>query len=214
MICKNCGVEVNESQKFCPQCGSTVEENGQAIHSDIANHAKEKSSPYPKLILGIVLGLGIFYFFATINRSFHPVIAEQPSIGYAVSSTQNKIESTMISAHLDHDFIVVPVKDIVTDRIVRFKDPSGRQDVPILAYVTPRGKIVTAMSLSESCRSTDFYLEGSTIHCANCPSYWDMESLEAYACCQKYYPDPIPSKVENGLIKIKRNVVIQWKARL
>ncbi|MFA6542295.1 MAG: Fe-S-containing protein [Bacteroidota bacterium] len=213
MICKNCGALLSEKQDFCSQCGSATGDSvAEIVIIDSKNN--RRSSAYPKILLGLILFGGVFYFFEMINRHFHPVIADQPSIGYGISSIADKIPSSTITAAVDETYITVSVEDVVNHRIVRFFDPSGVQDIPILAYITPRGKIVTAIGLSESCRSTDFYLEGNTIHCANCPSYWNMESLEAYACCQKYYPDPIHSIVEGGLLKIEKEDVQQWKARL
>ncbi|HEX9615363.1 MAG TPA: Fe-S-containing protein, partial [Bacteroidota bacterium] len=76
------------------------------------------------------------------------------------------------------------------------------------------GKLVTAMSKSEHCGSTDFYLSGNNIHCASCGSYWNMASMEAYACCQRYYPDPVPSVVSGDMVLIESIVVRGWKSRL
>ncbi|MCK9409103.1 MAG: Fe-S-containing protein, partial [Bacteroidetes bacterium] len=166
------------------------------------------------VILISVLFLGVGYFFATIGRTYHPVIDHQPSIGYGITPSKEKIVSSSMKGAIDGNDIVIPSEQVSNYRIVRINDPEGIQTVPILLYVTPRGKIVTAMSISESCRSNDFYLEGENIHCANCPSYWNMESLEAYACCQKYYPEPIPSTVTNGMVRIDKHLVQQWRTRL
>jgi len=70
------------------------------------------------------------------------------------------------------------------------------------------------MSKSEHCGSTDFFLSGNNIHCAQCPSYWNMASMEAYACCQKFFPDPIPSRVVGEEIRIDAAVARNWKSRL
>lgn len=210
MICTQCGSAISEGQKFCTQCGNPVAETKDVLKPAGAG----KSSLLPKIIIAIVLLLGLGYYFMTLTRNYHPVIADQPSIGYGTNPRQEKITSFKTAASVDGNDIVIPVEVVEKHGIVRFADPEGKQTTPILVYVTPRGKIVTAMSISESCRSTDFYLEGKNIYCASCPSYWDMESLEAYACCQKYYPDPIPSRVERGMLKISKNVVQEWRTRL
>ncbi len=211
MVCSQCGNSVATGQKFCPQCGTPVEEGVQETPQPAP---KLKSSPLPKIIIAVVLVAGLAYYFLTLTRNYHPVIADQPSVGYGTNPGQGKIVSYQASARIEGSDIVIPVEEVTNHGIIRFSDPEGKQTTPVLAYVSPRGKIVTAMSLSESCRSTDFYLEGKTIHCANCPSYWDMESMEAYACCQKYYPDPIPSRVERGMLKISKEAVQGWKTRL
>jgi len=210
MICSQCGAQLSDTQKFCTNCGTPVS----STQVNATPHVTKKISRGSKIFLAVVLIFGLYYFTHTLTRNYHPVIADQPSVGYGTNPGQGKIMSYKTTAQIDRNDIVISVEEVTKHGIIRFNDPEGKQTVPILAYVSPRGKIVTAMSISESCRSDDFYLEGKTIHCANCPSYWDMESLEAYACCQKYYPDPIPSRVERGVLRISKDVVQNWRTRL
>lgn len=207
MTCPQCGSQQLSSAVVCLQCGHVLKVIEQTKQQKMIKTASI-------VILIAVLVSGIGYFFATISRTYHPVIDHQPSLGYGLKPSTERINSTQLTAVIDGKDIVIPTEQVMNYRIVRIKDPEGIQTVPILLYVTPRGKIVSAMSLSESCRSNDFYLEGNNIHCANCPSYWDMESLEAYACCQKYYPDPVPSTVRNGMLRIDKQMVQQWRTRL
>lgn len=210
MICSQCGSQVSETQKFCNNCGNPVNTTVNEVKIPVA----KKSSMMSKIILVVVLAAGLTYYALTLTRNYHPVISDQPSVGYGTNPGQGQIKSFKTNAGVDGNDIVIDVETVTKHGIIRFNDPEGKQTVPIIAYISPRGKVVTAMSISESCRSDDFYLEGKTIHCANCPSYWDMESLEAYACCQKYYPDPIPSRVERGVLKISKSVVQDWRTRL
>ena len=210
MVCTQCGNTLSEGQKFCTQCGNPMTEGKEILQPAV----KRKSSMLPKIIIAVVLIAGLTYYFLTLTRNYHPVIADQPSVGFGTNPGQGKIMSYKALASIEGNDIVISVEEVTNHGIIRFNDPEGKQTTPVLAYISPRGKIVTAMSISEACRSTDFYLEGKTIHCASCPSYWDMESLEAYACCQKYYPDPIPSRVERGVLKISKDVVQGWRTRL
>jgi hypothetical protein len=210
MNCAHCGNSISEGEKFCPQCGNPVANATGPEKSSI----KIKSSVIPKIVIGIVLFIGLGYYFLTLTRNYHPVIAEQPSVGFGTNPGQGKIMSYKAVATVEGSDIVIGIDEVTKHGIIRFNDPEGIQTTPVIAYISPRGKVVTAMSISEACRSTDFYLEGKTIHCASCPSYWDMESLEAYACCQKYYPDPIPSRVERGVLRISKDLVQQWRTRL
>jgi hypothetical protein len=41
-----------------------------------------------------------------------------------------------------------------------------------------------------------------------------MMTMEAYACCAQYYPDPIPSRVVGNEVRISRDVVEKWAGRL
>lgn len=208
MKCSSCNANVTIEQKFCTNCGNEI-----TIVNIENNNIQKKISLLKKIGISVVLIVGLYFYFHTLTRNYHPIIAEQPGIGTAAVSITSKIMSNKITATVENENILVPLNVVLQYRIVRFYDPSGEQKIPILAYVTPRGKIVTAMSISESCRSEDFFLDGENIHCANCQSYWNMESLEAYACCQKYYPDPIPSKIVNNNIVISKSVINNWRIR-
>jgi len=162
----------------------------------------------------LVLIIGIYVFTDQLLRTYHPVIEDQPTVAMTSVYNDQNVPSTPVQASLQDGFIVLPLKLVREYRLVRFSDPEGLQAVPIIAYVTPQGRLVTAMSKSENCGSTDFYLKENNIHCASCPSYWNMSSLEAYACCQRYYPDPIPSAVVNDDIKIAAATVRSWRSRL
>jgi hypothetical protein len=154
---------------------------------------------------------GVWAFYGDAFREYHPVIAKQPEVSAPGSS--GRLNSRLVTARLEGPFIIVSLSDLQEHRIVRFFDPESVQTVPMLAYLTPSGRVVTAMSISENCRSRDFYLEGENIHCANCPSYWNASSLEAYACCQKYYPDPIPSTVLGDEVRIEAVTARAWQTR-
>jgi protein tyrosine phosphatase (PTP) superfamily phosphohydrolase (DUF442 family) len=160
-----------------------------------------------------VLIVGALTFYREAFRQFHPIIDKQPTISASITPSNEKIPSTVINATVQGPFIIVSLTDVVKNRIVRFYDPEKKLSVPLLAYITSSGRVVTAVSSSENCRSTDFYLEGENIHCASCPSYWNASSLEAYACCQKFYPDPVPSSLLGDELRIEIEAVRKWQPR-
>jgi len=209
--CPVCGSETAEDAAVCPVCGSSSSEGG-AAGNPAAPAGTRLRSWVTKGVLALVLCSGLWLFYREAFRRYAPVIADQPDVE-APAPPPGKIESTMIEARVDGNAIVIPLRAVVERRIVRFADPTGTLGVPLLAYLTPSGRLVTAVSISENCRSDDFYLEGEDIHCAHCPSYWNASSLEAYACCQRYYPDPLPSTVSNGQVRILADVVRRWKPR-
>ncbi|MDA0986313.1 MAG: Fe-S-containing protein [Bacteroidetes bacterium] len=164
-------------------------------------------------IILTVLSLGIYIFYSTAFRDFHPTIDKQPSLEYPSAHPSSKIYPKIIKALNNNSTISISLEEIRQNTIVKYFYPDSIFKLPIIAYLTPRGKIVTAISISESCTSQDFYLEGNNIYCSNCPSYWNMESLEAYSCCQRYYPDPIESKLIDGEIIISKTELRDWQKR-
>lgn len=165
------------------------------------------------LIAAVVTG-GVFIFAEQLLRTYHPVISDQPVVAMATVYSDEKVPSTPVVARMADGSIAIALNDVKEHRLVRFFDPEGLQEIPMIAYITPTGKLVTAMSTSEQCGSRDFYLQGNNIHCAQCASYWNMSSLEAYACCARYYPDPFPSVLEGDKVRIDPATVRTWKSRL
>lgn len=161
----------------------------------------------------ILFSFGIYSFYKTMFREYHPVILNQPKIEYTDFAENQKINSTLINSTFTDEYLIFSLKDLINYKLVKLNDPKKILPVPLLAYFTNDGRIVTAISLSENCKSTDFYLEGNEIHCSNCPSYWNKESLEAYACCPNYYPEVIPSILEKDEVKISYEILKKWKPR-
>ena len=211
--CRQCGSEMQEGVKVCPTCGSTLTASGTGSAQAALPGVSVRQWAI-RLTLGAVLIIGVGAFVDQLLRTYHPVIEHQPTVAMVTMYRDEQIRSTSVEAIMQQGNIAVPLKLIQEHKLVRFFDPEGIQEVPMIAYVTPQGKLVTAMSKSEHCGSTDFYLSGNNIHCASCASYWNMASMEAYACCQRYYPDPVPSVVSGEMVLIEPVVVRGWKSRL
>lgn len=207
--CPSCGSGVAPEAAFCPQCGTRFAEDP----GPVAANRRSRSGWIFRAGIVAVFVVGVLSFYRDAFRAYHPVIEKQPDVLQVKNYGNEKIPSSPVQAKIEGPFLIVSLNEVKEKRIVRFVDPENKQSVPMLAYITPSGRLVTAMSLSENCRSTDFYLEGENIHCANCPSYWNASSLEAYACCQKFYPDPIPSTVLGDEVRIELSKIRSWQAR-
>lgn len=214
MRCRKCGSEVKSDMRFCPVCGSTLHLQEDTVRTDgpVKNPKVKRWAIRGALIVVLVVGVGAFL--DQLLRTFHPVIEKQPDVAMVTMYRDDQIRSTPVEAVMVGGKIGVPLRTVQEHKLVRFFDPEKVQDIPMIAYVTPQGKLVTAMSKSEQCGSTDFFLSGNNIHCASCGSYWNMASMEAYACCQRYYPDPIPSTVSGEMVVIDPAIVRQWQSRL
>lgn len=208
--CRVCGTTIADDASVCSQCGAPFVGEAPAPHAVPATKGTRRSWVVRGLFVTAAIA-GIWAFYGDAFRDYHPVIAKQPEVSAPGSS--GRVNSTLVNARLEGPFIIVSLADLRERRIVRFFDPESVQTVPMLAYLTTSGRVVTAMSISENCRSRDFYLEGENVHCANCPSYWNASSLEAYACCQKYYPDPIPSTVLGDEVRIEAVTARTWQTR-
>lgn len=212
--CKQCGTEMKEDVRICPTCGSTMKiQEDPGLEEKGGGRGGMKRWMVKGIVMMVIVG-GLGVFLNQLLRTYNPVIAAQPTVALPTMYHEDKISSTNIDAAMKDGFITIPLRTVTEKKLVRFFDPQGVQSIPMIAYITPQGKLVTAMSKSEQCGSEDFYLSGNDIHCAVCPSYWNMASLEAYACCQRYYPDPFPSTVGGDEVRIDPAMIRRWKSRL
>src|SRR4030043_469882 len=122
------------------------------------------------------------------------------------SSFQDKEEKGKISIPLD----VVKEK-----KMVRFEYENNGNKIPLLAYITQTGRVVTAVSMCEPCRSTRFHINETKIVCNACATEWNLETLKGIqGGCLNYPPDIIPSTIEKDRIQIDEKIITQWKPRV
>ena len=125
------------------------------------------------------------------------------------------IKMTDVPSKVENDKISIPLDAVKEKKIVRFEYQGTGVKIPLLSYVTDGGKIVTAVSVCEPCRSTRFHIKDKLIVCNSCYSEWDLETLKGIkGGCLKYPPDVIPHSVESGRIVIDERTVAQWKPRV
>ena len=110
---------------------------------------------------------------------------------------------------------MVSLLDVKNKKIGAFDYQYGNTTVPLMAFVTAEGKLVTAVRLCEPCDSKNFRIEGTTIVCAKCGTTWDLNNLEGLSGnCQKFPPDPIASTLVGNEIHISEQTVRDWKIRM
>ena len=125
------------------------------------------------------------------------------------------IRMTDVSAKVENGKIFIPLDVVKEKKIVRFEYQGNGAKLPLLSYLTQTGKVVTAVSVCEPCRSTRFHVKENLIVCNSCYTEWNLETLKGIrGGCLKYPPDVIPSSVENGRILIDEKTVTQWKPRI
>lgn len=125
------------------------------------------------------------------------------------------IRMTDVSAKVENGKISIPLDMVKEKKIVRFMYEGNGLKIPLLSYVTETGKVVTAVSVCEPCRSTRFHIKDKLIVCNSCYTEWNLDTLKGIkGGCLKYPPDAIPSTVAHGSISIEENHVTQWKPRV
>jgi uncharacterized membrane protein len=111
--------------------------------------------------------------------------------------------------------IMIPVHVVKENKIVRFEYEGKGLKIPLLAYLTMAGRVVTAISMCEPCKSTRFHIKDKSMVCNACYTEWNLETLKGISGgCMNYPPEVIPNTVEKDSIMIDEKVVLDWKPRV
>jgi uncharacterized protein len=176
---------------------------------------REKNSDKRRLsiaiaIIALIMGR-LSYGLIPEDSKADPRASSVPPVPGKTESDGQQIRMTDITAKVENGKISIPLNAVKEKKIVRFEYEAR---IPLLSYITPTGRVVTAVSVCEPCRSTKFHIRENSIVCDACFAEWDIETLRGVkGGCLNYPPDVIPNRVEKGQILIDEKVVAQWKSR-
>lgn len=160
--------------------------------------------------------VGTWYF---LNRGDRPSSRIQAGPLQAGNSRQGASAQAVtrmadVEARVEKGKVSVSLETVRDKGLIRFVY-EGKQELPLLAYVAPSGKVVTAVSMCEPCQSTRFFIQGKNIVCSTCYSQWDLETLKGVTGgCLKYPPDVLPNSIEGDRVLIDETAVAGWKPRV
>jgi len=226
--CNNCGREVRESSSFCPVCGAPVspEPNrgeNRPLEPPIPSAAKTVRNPlsrrakwtYGLLVLALCI-LFLAIFTQHLPGGANPVIAKQPDVAMASMFTDVHLTAEPIDADIRNGFVSFPLSILQEKKFIQFDyRMQNGTIIPLLAYISPEGKLVTSIRMCEPCNSTTFKIDGTELACGNCDTRWKLTNLEGIqGNCQKYPPAPIPSTIVGNEVRIDESIIKQWKMRI
>lgn len=166
------------------------------------------------LILIIVLG-GVAYWRIQKDKGANLKVSSQPKVSGKIDYSGQTVQMTDVTAMVEHGKITIPVHVFKGGKIIRFEYKGNGLRIPLLAYLTMAGRVVTAISMCEPCKSTRFHIRDKSMVCNTCYTEWNLDNLKGIqGGCMEYPPEVIPSTVENDKIVIDEKVVINWKPRV
>jgi uncharacterized membrane protein len=222
--CPSCGSTINESIRFCPACGKAIQSPKQepAEKQSISSPAKTTKHPMSKRakVLYACIATALFSAFSIvfvlhIPGGEHPVIEKQPEIAMATMNTDVQLSPQQIEFTVDDGKVSFSLTELREKKLIAFDYHAENRIVPIMAFISTAGKLVTTIRLCEPCNSMSFNIEGNELACSKCETRWKLDNLEGIqGSCQKYPPDPIPSEVVGNFVVIKESAIKNWKMRI
>ena len=177
---------------------------------------EKKKSPWffiSLIVIAVVLG-GVAFWIIHGKTTANPKIASQQKVMDRVDYAGQTIPMTDIVAKVEKGKISIPLDLVKEKKVVRFECEGNGVKIPLLAYVTLAGRVVTAISMCEPCRSTRFHIQDKTLVCNACNTEWNLETLKGIqGGCLNYPPEVIPSMVEKDRVLIEEKVVLGWRPR-
>jgi len=201
--------------KACPECQTKNQESGRFCSKPGSEFARASYCALISVVaVAVVLG-GVAFWPLQGAAGADPRGIPQPPVRDKTDYWRQAIRMTEIPVKVENGKISIPLDVVKEKKIVRFEHEGNGVKIPILSYVTQTGKVVTAVSICEPCRSTRFHIKEKSIVCNSCYTEWDLETLKGIkGGCLKYPPDAIPNTLENGRILIDEKTVTQWKPRV
>ncbi|MZP28283.1 DUF2318 domain-containing protein [Heliobacterium undosum] len=111
--------------------------------------------------------------------------------------------------------VELPLAEIKEKGLIRTEFKDGKQRLPLMAYVAPSGRVVSAVSVCEPCNGTSFTIKNNQVACDTCDTRWDLETLKGLAGgCQSYPPDLLNYEVSGDKLLLNAQDLSNWKPRI
>ena len=124
---------------------------------------------------------------------------------------------TEVEPLIEDDMIKIPLAVVDGNSIVSFTVENDEGfAVPLMAYITPSGRLFAGSSMCEPCRGRTFSLAGETLVCDTCRTTYTIENhqfITGSTACGAYPPVYMEPQVEDGTINIELDKVLSWRIR-
>ncbi len=221
-FCSHCGKPIVPNAEFCTHCGTSltgkkpVRREWQDKREKVLQHNNPRPQRWMKPATITALFVTAFiWVYVNLPEGGNPIVKAQPVVVEPAKYSSAGQQMVDISTKVENGKIIVPVELVREKKFIAFNYESSESVIPMLAYVTTEGKIVTAVSMCEPCNSKRFHISGEELVCNACGSTWKVKNLEALSGgCSKYPPDAVQNVIVGNQIQIDEQTVARWQRRI
>jgi uncharacterized membrane protein len=155
------------------------------------------------------------WVFLNLPSGGNPVLKALPVVATPAQYSRAGKQMAAIQARIENGKVILPLEEVKEKQFVKFTYGDLVSGLPMLAYVSGEGKIVTAVSICEPCNSSAFHIKGDKLICNSCGSTWELNTLVPVSgSCGKYPPDVVPNTIVGKDIQIDEQIVAGWQRRV
>lgn len=167
-------------------------------------------------VVAIILAVGFFYLQlsgtgqAQVEYFGEPVASPRSYVGKFISMTT-------VEPVIEDGKIKISFDEVEQNSIVYFEVENDEGTmVPLMAYITPSGRLFAGSSMCEPCRGRTFSLAGETLVCDTCRTTYTIEDhkfISGAVACGSYPPVNMNGTIVNGMVEIELQEVLSWRIR-
>lgn len=177
-----------------------------------------------KIVLGSVFGLVVILIAVIIISSQEaiPFLDDKYNIGRNVDYSSKKVVMTTVKAEIGDGKVKLPLSELNQGGIIwaqydANKDVgNGQKGLPVMAFVTPAGRVLVTVSFCEPCYSRTFHIDNNKLVCDTCGTQWALGDLTGLGGgCVKFPPAQLKYTVDKqaNQIVINETDLKNWHPR-
>jgi uncharacterized protein len=184
----------------------------------------QKRKKRKRVVLATLFSFVVFGLIATIvlTQESVPGFDDKYNIGKSMDYKDKTVVMAEVKAEVGNGLVKIPLNVLEKKGIIQsMYDPNfdignGQKGLPVMAYVSPSGRVIVAASFCEPCYSRKFHIENDQLVCDTCGTRWALGDLTGIGGgCVKYPPAELKYTVDksSGMIVINEPELKNWKPR-
>lgn len=162
-------------------------------------------------------GIGLWFMFANTGDEERQRLAGGNYFIGENRDYQGQVKGmTIIEYQVADGQISFPLSEVLDKELVYMVHRTRQgMEVPLMSYISPEGRLVTAFAVCEPCLSLSFHMDGNELVCDSCGTRWHLNDLSGIVGgCLDYPPEEIPYQVQEGQVLVELDIVENWTPRV